>query len=109
VAAHAHWRRKLDEYNRNSVITVDGPTRPFNTESLLDGQPAALVALLGGKPHDAVRILAAQLSQWSDEGLSSRHALAPRTLLLQSHLAGYCRSISAMIARSSALNSAGRW
>jgi hypothetical protein len=87
AAAHAHWRRKLEEYNRDSVVQVDGPTGSFDPEAMLDGRPAALAALLGGKAQEAVRILNAVLSRWSPERLSSRQGLDLRTMLLECNLA----------------------
>jgi len=87
VAAHAHWMRKLADFNRNSVVQVDAPTMEFDPERLLIGQTASLVAILDGKPEDAMRILSERLSSWSEETLDTRHALAPRMLLLRSQLA----------------------
>jgi hypothetical protein len=87
VAAHERAQEVLANYNRHAPFPVPGPTGEVNAEGLLDGRPAALVALLDGRAADAVRILAAQVAGRPESWPESNKGLAVHLLLLRAQLA----------------------
>jgi hypothetical protein len=87
VEVHSRARELMSEFNRSAIFPLPGPSGEVNAEELLDGRPAAMVALLAGRPGDALRILTPQLARWSQERLDSRQGLEMRTLVLRAQMA----------------------
>jgi hypothetical protein len=77
-------QRVLREANRLlPLIPLPGPTGEADPEDLLDGRPAALLAILEGRFADARRILTEPLDGLSAANRERRHGLVLRTLALR--------------------------
>ena len=84
VAVYRRSHDKTDEFNRHSLVPVSNPAGDVRPEDVQAGEPSAKLALLQGRPGDAVAILDRAFDKIAEEHRGTRGYLSLQVLRLES-------------------------